>query len=910
MPPQSTFTGRSRRRKTHPWVKAGDALARAVITLGGIGTILAVLAVAVFLLAVALPLFRPARLTSGLASSAIAAPAPSSSTASQPWKGGKATVATCLGADETGVVAWRLDPFAEAKSGEPSDAGLLRVFSMADGKPLLTRTAAECGLARATTITMLPGGIQAVVGFDDGAFQIGRLGLESTFLAADALPPAAVGLALGEAGVHEDVVIVRGHTGQYATVRMVTDFDAPASTSLQSPVIDADITMLSGGPLVAALDAKGQVRVETISSRRNLLTDELVTTASGSTIDAKSTDATGNMGGFVPRFVRVSELGDQLFLIAEDGSARRYEIRDVESPVLMESFDAMPDQLQPDIQKVTCVARVFGGNALAVGDSAGVVRVLFAIRAADAAATDGLQMAVAKEFAAVAGSGPDHGITALAPSPRSRLLAVADASGGIRLVQTTTGATAASLAGGDPGGLEAPARQLLIAPRENRLLAADDARLAVWTLNAGYPEVSWRSLFGRVWYEKYPGHVHAWETTGHESFESKFGLVPLIFGTLKATLYSMLFATPIAILAAIFASQFMHPRWKARIKPTIEMMASLPSVVLGFVAGLIFAPIIERSLMTMLAGFFGVPLTLLTGAFFWQLLPAGWRSRYGAWRFPLIAAVAIPAGAAVAVAAAAPMERLLFNGDVAAWLDGRGGSGFGGWVLALLPLAGVLSAMLVGRFVNPWLRRNSRGWSQQQAAITSLGTFAVGIALALALAIAAASFLDALRLDTRGGLFGTYVQRNALIVAIGMSFAIIPLIFTIADDALSSVPDHLRSASLGAGATPWQTAIRVIVPAAASGLFSAVMIGLGRAVGETMIVLMAAGNTPLMGWNLFNGFQTLSAAIATELPEAARGSAHYRVLFLAALTLFGMTFVVNTAAEIVRQRFRRRSHEL
>ena len=907
MPPQSTFTGRSRRRKTHPWVKAGDSLARAVITLGGIGTILAVLAVAVFLLAVALPLFRPARLTSERVSSVMVAPAAASSPLS---KAGEAALATSLGADETGVVAWLLDVHAVAKSGDPSETGLVRVFSIADGKPLLTRTAAECGLSHATTITMLPGTIQAAVGYEDGSFRIGRLGLESTFLAVDGLPPAAVGLAPGEAGSHEDAVIVRGLTGQYATVRMVTEFEAPPSTALQHPVIDADLTMVSGGPLVAALDAKGHVRVEAISSRRNLLTDELITTASGSTIDAQPADATGNAGGFVPRFVRVSELGDQLFLIAEDGAARRYEIRDVESPLLMESFDAAPDQLQPDRQKVTCVARVFGGNALAVGDGAGVVRVFFATRAADAAATDGLQMAVAKEFAAVAGSGSDRGITALAASPRSRLLAVADASGGIRLVQTTTGATAASLAGGDPGGLEAPARQLLIAPRENRLLAADGARLAAWTLNAGYPEVSWRSLFGRVWYEKYPGHVHAWETTGHESFESKFGLVPLIFGTLKATLYSMLFATPIAILAAIFASQFMHPSWKARIKPTIEMMASLPSVVLGFVAGLIFAPIIERWLMTVLAGFFCVPLALLTGAFSWQLLPAGWRSRYASWRFLLIAAVAIPGGAAVAGAAAVPMERLLFNGDVAAWLDGRGGSGFGGWVLALLPLAGVLSAMLVGRFVNPWLRRNSRGWSQQQAAITSLGTFAVGIALALALAIAAASFLDALRLDTRGGLFGTYVQRNALIVAIGMSFAIIPLIFTIADDALSSVPDHLRSASLGAGATPWQTAIRVIVPAAASGLFSAVMIGLGRAVGETMIVLMAAGNTPLMGWNLFNGFQTLSAAIATELPEAARGSAHYRVLFLAALTLFGMTFVVNTAAEIVRQRFRRRSHEL
>jgi phosphate transport system permease protein len=264
----------------------------------------------------------------------------------------------------------------------------------------------------------------------------------------------------------------------------------------------------------------------------------------------------------------------------------------------------------------------------------------------------------------------------------------------------------------------------------------------------------------------------------------------------------------------------------------------------------------------------------------------------------------------VARAAAAPIERLLFQGDVAAWLDGRGGSGFGGWVVALLPLAAVAAAAAVGRFVTPWLRRTSGGWSQQQAALASFAAFVVGTLLAVALAVAAASFFDALRLDTRGGLFGTYVQRNSLVVAIGMSFAIIPLIFTIAEDALSAVPDHLRSASLGAGATPWQTAVRVIVPAATSGLFSAVMIGLGRAVGETMIVLMAAGNTPLMEWNIFNGFQTLSAAIATELPEAARGSAHYRVLFLAALTLFAMTFVVNTAAELVRQRFRRRAHEL
>jgi phosphate transport system permease protein len=95
-----------------------------------------------------------------------------------------------------------------------------------------------------------------------------------------------------------------------------------------------------------------------------------------------------------------------------------------------------------------------------------------------------------------------------------------------------------------------------------------------------------------------------------------------------------------------------------------------------------------------------------------------------------------------------------------------------------------------------------------------------------------------------------------------------------------------------------------------SGLFSAVMIGLGRAVGETMIVLMAAGNTPIMDWNIFNGFQTLSASIATELPEAVQGSAHYRTLFVAALALFVITFIVNTLAEAVRLRFRRRAYEL
>ena len=322
----------------------------------------------------------------------------------------------------------------------------------------------------------------------------------------------------------------------------------------------------------------------------------------------------------------------------------------------------------------SAVARLFGGNALAVGDSAGVVRIYFTTRADDAAATDGLRMAAATTFPADGNRPAAAGaaITALAASPRSRLIAAADASGRIRFLQSTTGAEVLSVDGRGAGGLAAPADLLLVSPRETRLLAADARGIGAWAFDPGYPEISFRGLFGRVWYENYPGAVHAWETTGHESFEAKFGLVPLIFGTLKATLYSMLFATPIAILAAIYSSQFLHPRWKARVKPTIEMMASLPSVVLGFIAGLVFAPLVEPAAMAVITGFFTVPLALLVGAHLWQLLPSGSRSVLAAWRLPVITLIVLPAGVIAARWGAPLVERLLFQGDFRGWLDGRG----------------------------------------------------------------------------------------------------------------------------------------------------------------------------------------------------------------------------------------------
>ena len=156
----------------------------------------------------------------------------------------------------------------------------------------------------------------------------------------------------------------------------------------------------------------------------------------------------------------------------------------------------------------------------------------------------------------------------------------------------------------------------------------------------------------------------------------------------------------------------------------------------------------------------------------------------------------------------------------------------------------------------------------------------------------------------------TYDQRNALVVGIAMGFAVIPTIYSISEDAVFNVPKHLTQGSLALGATPWQTMAKVVLLTASPGIFSAVMIGFGRAVGETMIVLMATGNSPVVNFNIFEGMRTLSANIAVEMGETAVGGTHYRILFLAALVLFILTFVLNTAAELVRQRLRRKYSSL
>ncbi len=220
----------------------------------------------------------------------------------------------------------------------------------------------------------------------------------------------------------------------------------------------------------------------------------------------------------------------------------------------------------------------------------------------------------------------------------------------------------------------------------------------------------------------------------------RYGLIPLLIGTLKITIISLLFAAPLAIFAALYTAVFASKRMKELIKPTIEMLAGFPSVVIGFFA-----------LMVM------------------------------------------------------------------------------------------------------------------------------------------ASFLQ--------NIFGYDVRLNSFVGGIAMGLAAIPIIFTITEDALTSVPKTYYEASLALGATKWQTAFSVMLPAATPGIFAAILLGIGRVFGETMIALMATGNAAMMGINPFESVRTLAATIGAEMAEVVFGDTHYNVLFLIGSMLFIFTFAINAIAE-------------
>ncbi len=735
----------------------------------------------------------------------------------------------------------------DGRTGAPT--GGMRLFPEGETSTAFSRSAQTGGLA---------------IGFADGTVRLGRLAFETSF-DPDGGRRVAARASLGER-------IAAGGAGG---------------------VVLLDFRVGGSGSRLAVLQQDGRLTVSEVVERRNLISGEVRRDLSSVVLPPPS-----SAGGTPPAFLLIATQGDQVYLAWRDGTTARYDLRDPAAPALAETADLTP----AGGTRLTALIFMLGEQSLLAGDSGGLTRAWFRVPRR-AGSLDGFALVPAHTFEAHAAP-----VTAIAHSLRNKCFATAAADGSVLLHHMTSERTLARARVDPPESLAA----VQIAPKGDGLMAVGAGGTAgSWSLDNPHPEVSLKSLFSKVWYEGYPEPAWTWQSSsGTDDFEPKLSLFPLVFGTFKATFYSMLLAVPIALCAALYTSEFLDRRHRTSIKSVIEMMASLPSVVLGFLAALILAPFVESWVLAVLAAFGLVPLSALAVGYAVQTLPprAAWTlsGRVQA----LLMLLAVAGSLWAAATAAGPAERLLFDGDFKGWLDGRHGSAVPGWGLLFWLPSTALLLLLDRRYLASAVERRLAERPPRAAATVELAKFAALLAASVVLAWAAAEAATAMGMDPRGSLLGTYVQRNALVVGFVMGFAVIPIIYTIAEDALSSVPHALRSASLGCGATRWQTATRVVLPVAAPGIFSALMVGLGRAVGETMIVLMAAGNTPLIDFSVFNGLRTLSANIAVELPEAVKDGTLYRMLFLAALMLFAMTFVVNTLAEIVRQRFRRRTYQL
>jgi phosphate transport system permease protein len=857
----STFTGVRRPRNTRRSVRVIDKVARLLISLGGIGSIAAVSLVGVFLVVVAAPLFK----TPERADSHILPPL-------------SRTDDIQLHADEHGTMFWSWSP----------DNGFL-VNDLAGGD-VLDRL--DGGLPTNThVVAFASNSDDTAFGTTDGKLIMGRVDFSLEYLLDAAVPDSLQDLQPGRTVAYDHGILGRTPDDMFQHRRLNVETGDPLELS-RHPIALLDYAVLPGGRVITAMDSTGAVFLNSVNRRKNLLTGKVTTKLKGSQFDLDY----GANGP--PAWLLLNGRGDNLYIVWADGRLQRYDTSRIDDPQLLETTDILPEPGQ----HITAMTFLVGDTSLAVGDESGRTVVWFLINNPEAVAADKRMFMPAKILTPLSDGA---GVSALASSGRSRLLAVGYTDGSAGLFHVTNERRLIDFQG-DGAAVTA----LCLTPRDDGLLITTSGGLAYTAFSAPHPETDLKALLAPIWYEGYEKPTHVWQSTGgSDDFEAKYGLVPLISGTLKATFYSLLFGLPLALMAALTTSEFMHPNIKMRVKPAIELMASLPSVVLGFLAALVFAPWLEHHVPPALSAVFTIPFSLLLGAHLWQLLPIETAIRHQAWKFPGMGLMLIVGGLA-AIPAGRFIEAQVFAGDIMTWLDGQIGSGFGGWLMLALPLSVLIVGLTMIRSVEPRLRRVSTGWSRPRFVLVDLLRFLVGSSAVLLLTMAIAGLLAALGLDPRGSVVGTYIQRNALVVGFVMGFAIIPIVYTIAEDALSAVPDHLRAASLGAGASPWQTALRVVVPPAASGLFSAMMVGLGRAVGETMIVLMAAGNTPIMDLNIFNGFRTLSANIAVELPEAVQNSTHFRTLFLAALTLFLMTFIINTLAEIVRMRFRKKALQL
>ena len=775
------------RARFHPTPQQWNRLARIVVRGGGLLLVAAVLAILVFVAREALPLFLPAKARQAAVAMPPAVEAPAAAVASR-----TELAPLAAGVDDRRALAFAI-------------FGRETVFFRIDDGEVLERKPHPFGPAALACADYDARRGNVAVGTTDGRAALAEVGFDSDW---------REGQRHESPRVRWRGTVLLDTTGA-ALVRVAGDRDEDGNVSFVA--VDR-----AGALQYARLDA-----AEALVARRSLGVGDDVPTSLVLSLG----------GGFLAAGTR---LGTLYLWNLDDPAAPELEDHSRVSPVA-----------------VTAMRTLLGDQTLVVGTAAGRVSAWFRVRYLRAenrgqqtVDLDGLRLAPGQERSVLdreygrrlghvpglrfttAGQPWTHirdfdphpgAVVAIAAAPRGRTFASADAGGNIHLSHSTSDRTVLAPEAGS-GGLHAVA----FAPKADGLVAVTgDGHVHAWAIRNPHPEASLSTLFGPVWYEGYVEPRHVWQTTGgSDEFEPKLGLAALLVGTLKGTFYALLFSVPIAVLAALYVSQLAPAGLRNIVKPVIELMAAMPSVVVGFLAALWLAPRLEANMGAALGGVLALPLGLAVAVAAWYLLPRAWRQRARPGTELLFLVPFLLLAGWLGAHAGGPLEGHLFAGDIKQWLFDRHGI--------------------------------------------------------------------------------TFDQRNCIVVGIALGFAVIPIIFTISEDAMSAVPRSLTSGALALGASRWQSALHVVLPAASPGIFAAVMLGLGRAIGETMIVLMATGNTPIIDFSPFNGMRTMSAGIAVEIPEAPHGGTLYRVLFLTGFLLFCFTFVLNTGADLVGRRLRKR----
>lgn len=648
------------------------------------------------------------------------------------------------------------------------DAGQVQFFSIADGRLLKSQALPlPEGVSIRSVAHDQPGSRRLALGLSDGSVLV----LQHNY---------RVSYPDNQRKITPEVVFPFG--------------EQPLMLDEQGQPIEQLAINLNGGQLLLAGSQNGRLNTLRIAREENLFTGEV-------SVNQQRIDLPA--GSDAIQSLLLDPRQHWLYVIRESADADVFDLR---KGALNGRYPLLPDE----DNQVTATASLLGGISILIGDAKGGIRQWFMVR-------DGQNRST---FKAIRGFNlGDSPITQIIPEERRKGFIALDASGKLGVFHSTAHRQIMTeqLAEGPLLGS--------LSPRASLVLTEQDGQLQHFELDNPHPEISWSALWGKVWYESYPEADYVWQSTSaNTDFEPKLSLSPLAFGTLKAAFYAMLLAAPLAIAAAIYTAYFMAPRMRTKVKPVIELMEALPTVILGFFAGLFLAPFLESHLPGIFSLLLLSPIGILLAGYLWSRLPESIRLRVAdGWEAALLIPVILLVGW-LSFAMSGHLENWFFDGDMRQWL-----------------------------------------------------TNDLGI---------------------------PFDQRNALVVGLAMGFAVIPNIYSIAEDAVFSVPKSLTFGSLALGATPWQTLTRVVILTASPGIFSALMIGMGRAVGETMIVLMATGNTPIMEANIFEGLRTLAANVAVEMPESEVGGTHYRLLFLAALVLLLFTFVMNTLAELIRQRLR------